>query len=137
MGNSLVVQWLELCSSTVGGSGLIPNQRTKILPAKWHDWKQKRRGKEGKVEERHVSLNLSDRKKYFGKTQNWRREDIRSTLRNLFIAQGASEIFRFLFRYKVLTSCGPNRNTGHINETAWCQKKKNIISHYPKIVTIV
>ena len=42
--------------------GLITNQRTKILQAEWHDWKQKRRGKKDKVEERHISLNLSDRK---------------------------------------------------------------------------
>ena len=33
LGNSLVVQWLGLCASTAGGTGLIPGQGTKILQA--------------------------------------------------------------------------------------------------------
>ena len=31
MGTSLVVQWLGLCASTAGGTGLIPGQETQIL----------------------------------------------------------------------------------------------------------
>ena len=30
-GNSLKVQWLLLCTSTTGGSGLIPGRRINIL----------------------------------------------------------------------------------------------------------
>jgi len=33
--NSLVVQWLGLCTSTVEGTSSIPGQRTKILQAAW------------------------------------------------------------------------------------------------------
>ena len=34
-GNSLAVQWLELCISTTGSSGSIPGQGTKIPQAAW------------------------------------------------------------------------------------------------------
>ena len=34
-GNSLVVQWLGLYTSTAQGPGLIPGQGTKILQAAW------------------------------------------------------------------------------------------------------
>ena len=34
-GISLAVQWLELCTSTAGGTGLIPGRGTKILQAAW------------------------------------------------------------------------------------------------------
>ena len=33
VGTSLVVQWLRLCTSTVGAAGSIPRQGTKILHA--------------------------------------------------------------------------------------------------------
>ena len=36
-GTSLVVQWLRLCASTAGGTGLIPGQETKTLHAVWCD----------------------------------------------------------------------------------------------------
>lgn len=36
------VQWLELHSSTAGGTGFIPGQRTKILKATWQKKKKKR-----------------------------------------------------------------------------------------------
>ena len=39
LGNSLAVQWLELLTSTAGGTGLIPGQGTKILQAMWHGHK--------------------------------------------------------------------------------------------------
>ena len=32
---SLAVQWLRLCTFTVGGHGFIPDQGTKILHAMW------------------------------------------------------------------------------------------------------
>ena len=38
-GISLAVQWLRLCASNVGGLGLIPGQRTKILHATGHSQK--------------------------------------------------------------------------------------------------
>ena len=38
LGNSLVVLWLGLCTSTAGGMGLIPDQRTKILQARLPWW---------------------------------------------------------------------------------------------------
>ena len=38
-GNSLAVQWLGLCASTVGGAGSIPGQGTKIPHATWHGQK--------------------------------------------------------------------------------------------------
>ena len=40
LGNSLVVQWLELHASTAGGKGLIPGQGTKIPQAVWCDQKK-------------------------------------------------------------------------------------------------
>ena len=39
-GAALAVQWLRLCTSTAGGMGLIPCQRTKILHVTRHDQKQ-------------------------------------------------------------------------------------------------
>ena len=45
-GNSLAVQWLELCASTVGGLGLIPGLGTKILHAQWNSQEKKERKKE-------------------------------------------------------------------------------------------
>ena len=41
LGTSLVVQWLKLHISTVGGTGLIPDHGTKILHATWHSQKNK------------------------------------------------------------------------------------------------
>ena len=38
-GTSLVVQWLRLCASTVGGESLIPGQGTKIPHATGHSQK--------------------------------------------------------------------------------------------------
>ena len=35
-GNSLAIQWLRLCTSTVERMGLIPGQGTKILHVTWH-----------------------------------------------------------------------------------------------------
>ena len=35
-----MVQWLRLCASTVGASGLIPGWGTKILYAVWHGQKK-------------------------------------------------------------------------------------------------
>ena len=37
---SLVVWWLGLCTSIIGGMGSIPGQGTKILHATWHDLKK-------------------------------------------------------------------------------------------------
>ena len=42
---SLMVQWLGLCPSTAGGTGLIPDGRTKILHATRCDQKQKQKQK--------------------------------------------------------------------------------------------
>ena len=38
-GTTLVVQWLRLHASTAGYMGLIPDLRTKILHAAWHNQK--------------------------------------------------------------------------------------------------
>ena len=49
LSTSLVVQWLRLCTSTAGGTGLIPGQGTKGFPvaqlvknppAMWETWVQ-------------------------------------------------------------------------------------------------
>ena len=40
-GTSLVVQWLELCTSTAGGTGLIPGWGTKIPHSTWCSQKKK------------------------------------------------------------------------------------------------
>ena len=40
-GTSLVVQWLRLHASGVGGTSLIPGQGTKIPHATWRGWKKK------------------------------------------------------------------------------------------------
>jgi len=37
-GNSLAIQWLRLCTSTVETMGLIPGQGTKILHVTWHGY---------------------------------------------------------------------------------------------------
>ena len=42
-GNSLVVQWLGLCASTAGNSGLIPIWGTEILQAAWFSKKKKKK----------------------------------------------------------------------------------------------
>ena len=38
---SLVIQWLRLCASNQGGTGLIPGQGTKIPCVMWHSQKIK------------------------------------------------------------------------------------------------
>ena len=40
---SLVVQWLRLCISTVGGMSLIPGQGTKIPYTVWQGQKKKKK----------------------------------------------------------------------------------------------
>lgn len=40
-GTSLVIQWLRLCTSTKGGTGLFHNQGTKMPHALWCDQKKK------------------------------------------------------------------------------------------------
>ena len=47
---SLVVQWLRLCASMAGGTGLIPGWGTKIPHAAWHSQKKK------KIRERETAL---------------------------------------------------------------------------------
>ena len=42
---SLAVQWLRLCASTAGGTGLIPGWGTKTPHALWHGQKQKQTNK--------------------------------------------------------------------------------------------
>lgn len=88
--------------------GPCTDDLNRTLSSKWQKKKFWVTDKKDKVEGRHITLSLSDRKKCFGKTQNGRREDIRSVLRGLFIAKDASEVFSSFFRCKVLTSCGPN-----------------------------
>ena len=39
---SLVVQWLRLCASNAGGTGLIPGRGTKIPYVMWHSQKIKK-----------------------------------------------------------------------------------------------
>ena len=41
-GTSLAVQWLRLCTSSIGGIGSIPGQRTKIPHATWCSQKKKK-----------------------------------------------------------------------------------------------
>ena len=43
MGNSLVVQWLGLCTCTAGGPGSVPGWGTKIPPAAQHSQKKKKK----------------------------------------------------------------------------------------------
>ena len=45
-GTSLVVQWLRLCTSSSGGMGSIPGWTAKILNAKQHSQKKKKRERE-------------------------------------------------------------------------------------------
>ena len=42
-GNSLAVQWLGLCASAAGGTGLIPGRGTKIPHAVQHGQKKKKK----------------------------------------------------------------------------------------------
>ena len=42
-GTSPAVQWLRLCASTAGGTGLIPGQGSKILHASWCSQKKRER----------------------------------------------------------------------------------------------
>ena len=42
-GNSLAVQWLGLCTSTVGSPGSIPSQRTKVPQDTGHSKKKKKK----------------------------------------------------------------------------------------------
>ena len=54
----MVVQWLKLCASTVGGAGLIPGQGTKLA----HDKIKKRRKKKklyDSIESLFVHFNIS------------------------------------------------------------------------------
>ena len=46
-GNSLVVQWLRLPTSTAGRTGLIPGGGTKIPQAMWHGVAKKKKKKSG------------------------------------------------------------------------------------------
>ena len=46
--NSLVVQWLGLCASNAGGTGLIPGQGTKMPHAAWHGRKTNKQTKNPK-----------------------------------------------------------------------------------------
>ena len=48
-GNSLVVQWLELCAITAGDMGFIPGGGTKIPYAPWHGQKTNKQKKQKKV----------------------------------------------------------------------------------------
>ena len=43
IGDSLVVQWLELWASTAGGTGSILGWGSKILHALWHGQKKKKK----------------------------------------------------------------------------------------------
>ena len=43
LGTSLEVQWLRLCASKVGGIGSIYHQGTKILQARLHGQKKKKK----------------------------------------------------------------------------------------------
>ena len=54
-GTSLVVQWLELHTSTAGGPGLIPGQGTKIRQATPQWPKKKRPKKESQVSNRDIN----------------------------------------------------------------------------------
>ena len=42
VGNSLVVQWLGLCTFTAKGQSSIPGWGTKIPQASWRGWKKKK-----------------------------------------------------------------------------------------------
>ena len=42
LGNSLAVQWLELCTFTAEGIGSISDRGTKIPQAVWHSQKKKK-----------------------------------------------------------------------------------------------
>ena len=45
-GHSLVVQWLGLCTSKAGATGLIPGWGTKIPQDLWHSKKKKKKERE-------------------------------------------------------------------------------------------
>ena len=51
LGLSLVVQWLKLCASTVGGAGSIPGWGTKIPHALWYSQKTNKLKKKKKKTE--------------------------------------------------------------------------------------
>ena len=42
-GNSLAVEWLELCAFTIGVTGSILSQEIKIPHAVWHSQKKKKK----------------------------------------------------------------------------------------------
>ena len=44
LGNSLVIQWLGLCTLTAEGPGSIPARGTKITQALWHGQKKEKKG---------------------------------------------------------------------------------------------
>ena len=52
VGNSLVVQWLGVCTSTAGGMGSIPGRGTKILHATWPQRKKERKKERKRERER-------------------------------------------------------------------------------------
>ena len=62
LGNSLAVQWLELCTFTAKGLSSIPGQGTKILQAVWCSFKKK-----GVKVASYRSVNNSKGKMYFNK----------------------------------------------------------------------
>lgn len=43
IGNSLAVQWLQICPLTARGLSSIPDQETKIPRAGWHSQKKKKK----------------------------------------------------------------------------------------------
>ena len=57
IGNSLVVQWLGLHTSTAGGPGSIPGRETKIPKAVWRSQKKKKSWKiqKEKVTTKHIT----------------------------------------------------------------------------------
>ena len=42
IGNSLAIQWLQLCPLTAEGLSSVPDQETKIPRAGWHSQKKKK-----------------------------------------------------------------------------------------------
>ena len=65
LGNSLAVQWLELCTFTAKGLSSIPGQGTKILQAMWYSFKEK-----GVKMASYRSVNNSKGKMYLQKKKN-------------------------------------------------------------------
>ena len=62
-GTSLVVQWLRLHASTVGGTGQIPGQGTKLLYAMWRSQKRKKKKKKQERIPEMAGLGLGKEKK--------------------------------------------------------------------------